>query len=95
MKKEIELADEARRMYVMPGRPSQKSFEDIIKKGNIINNSVTVPDYRSAVKIYGMDLGVLKGKRTRSKNKHVKVQFLETPKPRNIISSVDLMTLQD
>jgi len=76
---------------VILGRPSQKSFEDIIKKGKIINNSVTVQDYRNALKIYGMDLRVLKGKTTRNKNKHVKVQFFETPKPRNIVLSVDLM----
>jgi hypothetical protein len=91
MKKERELADEARRLYVILGRPSQRSFEDMIKKGKIINKSATVQDYRNAIKIYGIDLRVLKGKTTRSKNKHVEVQFFETPKPRNIILSVDLM----
>jgi hypothetical protein len=33
----------------------------------------------------------LKEETTRSKSKHVKVHFLENPKPRNIVFSVDLM----
>ena len=62
-KKEIELADEARRLYVILGRPSQKFFEDMIEKGKIVNNSVTVQDYQNALQMYGTHLGVLKGKR--------------------------------
>jgi hypothetical protein len=64
MKKEVEAAGEARRLYVIMGRPSQKVFEEMIKKGKLINNPVTVQDYRNAMKIYGEDLGVLKGKTT-------------------------------
>jgi hypothetical protein len=44
MKKEVEAADEARRLHVIMGRPSQKVFEEIIKKGKLINNPVTVQD---------------------------------------------------
>ncbi len=36
-KKEIEAADEARRLYVIVGRPSQKVFEEMIKTGRILN----------------------------------------------------------
>jgi hypothetical protein len=48
MKKEIESADKARRLYVILRGPSQKSFKDIIQEGKIINNSVTIQDYRNA-----------------------------------------------
>jgi hypothetical protein len=42
-------------------------------------------------KIYGIDLGVLKGKTTKNKSRHVEVQYFESPKPRNIVLSVDVM----
>jgi len=90
-KKEIELADEARRLYVILGRPSQKSFEDMIEKGKIVNNSVTVQDYQNALQMYGTHLGVLKGKTSTGRSEHLKVQFLENPKLRKIILSMDLM----
>jgi len=76
-KKEIDQANEARRLYVILGRPSHKVFEDIMKRGKLINNQVTVQDFKNAMQIYGIDLGVLKGKTTRSKANPIKVQFLK------------------
>ena len=55
MKREIEGADLARRMYVTLGRPSQDVFESIIRKGSIINNPVTITDYQNALRIYNQD----------------------------------------
>jgi hypothetical protein len=55
MKREIEGADLARRMYVTLGRPSQGVFESIIHKGSIINNPVTITDYQNALRIYNQD----------------------------------------
>jgi hypothetical protein len=72
MKKELEKADQARRLYVIVGRPSRKAFEEMIKAGKIINNAVTVQDYRNALEIYGIDLGILKGKTVRSKPEEIK-----------------------
>lgn len=72
MKKELEKADQARRLYVIVGRPSRKAFEEMIKAGKIINNAVTVQDYRNALEIYGIDLGILKGKTFRSKPEEIK-----------------------
>jgi len=56
-----------------------------------MNNQVTVQDFRNAMKIYGIDLGVLKGKTTRSKANPIKVHFFDVPEPKNIVLSVDLM----
>jgi hypothetical protein len=61
-KGEIEKADNARRLYVIVGRPSQRNFEDMIRRGKLVNNTVTIQYYRNALQIYGEDLGVLKGK---------------------------------
>ena len=41
-KNEIESAEEAQRLYVITGRPSQKAFEDMIRSGKLLNNSITV-----------------------------------------------------
>jgi hypothetical protein len=76
-KREIEGADVARRIYVTLGRPSQDVFESTIHKGSIINNPVTITNYRNALRIYGKDLGSIKGKTTRTKPQHVQVILLE------------------
>lgn len=69
MKKEIEQADKARRLYAIVGHLSREMFEMIIKKGRLLNNPVTITDFRNAEKIYGKDLGALKGKTVRQKTK--------------------------
>ncbi len=90
-KKEIEQAESARRLYVIIGRPSPKVFEEMIKGGKIINNTVTIQDYRNAIMMYGEDLGAIKGKTTRTKPEPIKVHLEETPQPKNIVLSIDVM----
>jgi hypothetical protein len=60
------------------GRPSQQLFEDIIKRGKLVNNKVTVQDYCNALTIHGKDLGVLKGKTTRKKAENIPIQIYST-----------------
>lgn len=90
-KGEIEKADKARRLYVIVGRPSQKIFEEMIKRGKIMNNKVTIQDYRNAIKIYGKDLGVLKGKTVRNKPKPIQVHVMEKPESKDIVLSINVM----
>jgi hypothetical protein len=91
-KREIGQADPARRLYVIMGRPSNESFELIIKKGKILNNPVTVTDFQNAIRSYGKDLGALKGKTVRSKPNCVGIEVVNTIlEKQNIILSVDLM----
>jgi hypothetical protein len=93
-KRELEAAECARRLYITMGRPSESSFEQMIKKGKILNNPVTVMDYRNAIKIYGKDLGAVKGKTVRQKPIPVKIELDEASKERyNIILLADLMHL--
>jgi hypothetical protein len=40
-KKEIEQADRARCLYVTVGCPSQKIFEEMIKRGKLFNANIT------------------------------------------------------
>jgi hypothetical protein len=66
-KREMEAAEKAIRLYVILGRPSEDSFEQMLKKGKILNNPTTVTDFRNAKKINGEDLGAIKGKTVREK----------------------------
>jgi len=50
-KKDIEKADEARRLFVIIGRPSQKIFKEMIKREKLIYNTVLIQDYRNALEI--------------------------------------------
>jgi hypothetical protein len=52
-KREIEAAETARKLYMILGRPSKKTFEEVIKKGKLLNNPITIQDYRNALLIYG------------------------------------------
>ena len=90
-KSEIEGAENARRLYIIVGRPSQKNFENMIRRGKLVNNTVTIQDYRNALQIYGEDLGVLKGKTVQSKPKSLQVQIMNKPQPQDIVLIIDIM----
>jgi hypothetical protein len=49
------------------GPPSTKAFELMLKNGLLLNNSVMTIDYRNAFRIYGEDLGSVKGKTVKRK----------------------------
>jgi hypothetical protein len=81
-KREIETAEEARRLYVIMGRPSQKVFEEMLGSGKLINNTVTIQDYRNALEMFGQDLEVLKGKTVRTKPDHIAINVAPKPQPK-------------
>jgi hypothetical protein len=92
-RREVEAAEQARRLYVIMGTPSGLTFERAIRQGLVLNNPVTVQDYRNALQIYGEDLGVLKGKTVRTKPEHVKIKIDDGAicKQIGIILSADIM----
>jgi hypothetical protein len=92
-KRELEGAEAARRLYVIVGRPGKKIFENMIRSGFILNNPITIQDYKNAIVIYGEDLGVLKGKTVKQKQSHVKVEGDQKPRVKHekIILAIDLM----
>ena len=90
--RELEGANNARRLYVIMGRPSEETFKLTLKKGLVLNNPVTVTDYENAVTIYGKDLGAIKGKNVRKKPEHVKVNVDCFPREKKVlILLVDIM----
>ncbi len=46
-KREVEQAEEAQRLDVIIGRPSQKFFEQMLMGGKLARNTITVQDYRN------------------------------------------------
>ena len=50
--KEVKAAYKARCHYVNARRPSQKVFEEMIKKGKIRNSPVMLQDYQNVIKMY-------------------------------------------
>ncbi|GAX15524.1 hypothetical protein FisN_6Hu141 [Fistulifera solaris] len=63
-KRQVELADEAQRLYKILNRPGHAAFEDYLRNNRIHNSPVTVDDARRAVTIYGPDVPKLKGTTT-------------------------------
>ena len=69
--REVEGAQQARRLYRLLGRPSQRDFESALKNNLIRNSPVTSDDAKRALIIYGPDVAALKGKTTKRKSTHV------------------------
>jgi hypothetical protein len=70
---ELKQMDDARRLYVIMGRPSKADFLQMIKKGKLLENPVQMEDFINAERVYGKDLGVVKGKTVRIKPKRVTI----------------------
>ena len=65
---EVYRAKLARSLMAKIGRPSTRDFVHIIRNNLLPNTTITVDDIKRAEKIYGPDLGSLKGKTTRRKS---------------------------
>ena len=72
-KREIEAADQARKLFITMARPSIKDFERLLTGNHMINCPVTLQDFRNAIKIYGLDVGVIKGRSTRESPAHTEL----------------------
>ena len=88
---EIEKAKEARRLQGMIGNPTERELEGLVREKLIANCPVTVQDVHNANRIFGPDLANLRGKTTRKKPEHVRVDYVEIP--RDIIDMHKYVTL--
>jgi hypothetical protein len=77
---EIKKAHKARRLQGMIGNPTEQEFAGIVHGKLITNCPVTVQDVHNANQIFGLDLANLRGKTTRTKPEHVRVDYEEIPR---------------
>jgi Reverse transcriptase (RNA-dependent DNA polymerase) len=78
--RQYQRAKHARQVYHALGTPSVKDFKMIIVSNQIKNLPVTIEDINIAEKIFGPDIGSLKGKTTRRKPIPVVSDLIEVPR---------------
>jgi Zinc knuckle len=76
----------ARKIQQIIGRPSTREFMQIVDKNLLPNCPVTRADIVAAEKIFGPDLGILKGKTVRKSTEHVDVEKAEMDIPSDLLS---------
>jgi hypothetical protein len=91
---QFEWAKWAGELYHALGTPSIQDFKAILRMNFISNNPVTIEDIKIAQQIFGMDIGLLKGKTTRKKPLPVINDYIKLPKKlfakqQNIVLCID------
>lgn len=78
-KREIRRAEAARRLQITIGRPTDKQLNDILDQNHLYGCDVRSQDVNNARKIFGPDVGSLKGKTVRRKEQHVDLTSVPIP----------------
>ncbi len=89
-KREVERAKLARKVYHAMGCPTVESFKHAIRSNLIKNCPVSTQDAINAEKIFGPDVGTIKGKTTRKPPPVARDDYIEIPEE---ITSRDNLTL--
>jgi hypothetical protein len=78
-KREFESAKQARKLYHTLGCPTVANFKHILRQNIIKNCPVTIGDISTAERIFGPDIGTLKGKSTRKVPVAVRTDEIDIP----------------
>jgi hypothetical protein len=81
----------ARNIQKMVGRPSTQEYLQIVERNMLPNCPVTREDFMNAEKIFGPDLGSLKGKTVRRASEHVDITTV--PVPSGLMSNYQNVTI--
>ena len=79
-KHNVKKAQEARHLQGMTGSPTDREFAEMVRENLIANCPVTVHDVHNANHIFGPNLANRRGKMTRSKPEHVRVEYIKVPR---------------
>ena len=84
-------ARRARRAQIMMGHPSDRDFAAMVRMNSLMNNPVTSADLTAASRIYGRDLGAVRGKTKRTQPNPAVANYVEVPAQiRDLHSTVDI-----
>ncbi len=94
--RQFENAKRARRLYHIVGCPTIENFKHILRQNIIKNCPVTPEDVNIAEKIFGGDIGAMKGKTTRRRPVPLKDDLVKIPQElldqhRDLTYCIDLM----
>lgn len=95
-KREVKRAQEARRLMAIIGRPSEHQLATILNQRQLANSTVTAQDVINARKIFGPDIGSIKGKTVRRREPHVEIIIRPIPsdimnRHREVVVCFDVM----
>lgn len=87
-----------RKIQQIVGRPSTKEYIQIVERNLLPNCPITRDDIMTAEKIFGPDIGILKGKTVRKGAPHVEVTNITVPSElmsqyRDVIVGADIMII--
>jgi len=77
--RQLKDAKAARKLYRAIGSPSLENMKMILKQNLIEDCTVTTKDVETAERVFGPDVGTLKGKTVRKKSPIVKNDLIEIP----------------
>jgi hypothetical protein len=78
-KKQVENAKRARKLYHSVGCPGVENLKTMLRMNSIQDCPVTAEDVNNAERMFGKDIGALKGKTTRQAPPRVTEQLIEIP----------------
>ena len=95
-RREFDDAKKARKLYHIIGCPTTDNFKKLIQMNAIRNCTVTVQDIENAERIFGKDIGTLKGKTTRPKLPRVRFDNIKIPsemimKNKELVWNMDIL----
>ena len=97
-KREVLLADLARKIHKSIGHPSLRKFIEIVENNYLVNCPIAKQDILRAEDIFGPELGCLKGKTVRKASTPVKIVHTTTklsPSQKKVVLAIDIMYIND
>ena len=94
--RQFKNAKRARRLHHIMGRPTPENLKALIKMNSIKDCPVQMEDVDTAVKIFGPDIGSLKGKSVRRQPPPVRDNVTQIPteltqEHKNLVLCIDIM----
>jgi hypothetical protein len=77
-KRQIHCTQEARRLMLMTGVPSERAFKNMVCLNQLKNCPITYDNIKNALTIYGRDLANTRGNTVRRQPDHVTTDYVDS-----------------